>query len=117
MTGKHALVLGASGITGWAIVRELLTDHADAQRFTTVTALTNRPLPANVARWPKSDKLNVVSGIDLLKGSQEQLQEAFKAGIPQVDTVTHVFFNCKWSISTRWAPGGGAVGFGERNHD
>lgn len=96
MSGKHALVLGASGITGWAIVNELLTDHPDAQKFSRVTALTNRPLPTESSRWPESPKLNFVSGIDLLEGSQEHLQDQFRAKVPQVETVTHVFFNCKW---------------------
>jgi hypothetical protein len=100
MTGKYALVLGASGITGWAIVNELLTDHPDAQQFNKITALTNRPLPATAIPWPGSEKLNITSGIDLLKGSQEQLQEALEAGIPQVEKVTHVFFNCKPNVPT-----------------
>ena len=95
MDGKHALVLGASGITGWAIVNELLTDHPDARRFTTVTALTNRPLPQDIAMWPADAKLRTANGIDLLKGNSEELQAVIKTAIPDVHTVTHIFFNCK----------------------
>lgn len=93
MTGKHALVLGASGITGWAIVNELLSDHSDAQQFSRVTALTNRPLSASMAGWPENSKLRSSSGIDLLKGDQRTLEEAFKSKISDVETVSHVFFN------------------------
>lgn len=102
MAGKHALVLGASGITGWAVVNELLTDRPDARRFTRVTALANRPLPADVAGWPEGPKLGVVSGIDLLEGSREHLEERFEARIPEVETVTHVFFNCQSSYLDMW---------------
>lgn len=91
--GKHALVFGASGITGWAIVNGLLTDHADAKKFSTISALTNRPFPSTISRWPESSKLHLISGIDLLKGSVEDLQEAMKSQIQGVDTVTHIFFN------------------------
>jgi hypothetical protein len=105
MTGKHALVFGASGITGWAIVNELLTDHSDAKKFTKVTALTNRRLSPNVARWAESPKLTVISGIDLLQGSQEDLQEEFKSSIPYVDSVTHIFFNGMWDCSVFYRSG------------
>lgn len=98
MGGKHALVLGASGITGWAIVTELLSDRADAQQFSRVTALTNRPLSPEVARWPSSPKLHVVSGINLLKGTQDELQAEFQAKVPNIETVTQVFFNCMHTL-------------------
>ncbi|CAK7221530.1 hypothetical protein SBRCBS47491_004556 [Sporothrix bragantina] len=90
---KHALVLGASGITGWATVNELLTDHPDAQQFSKVTALTNRVLPWDISKWPQNSKLNVVSGIDLLDGTQEDLETNLKNVISNINTVTHVFFN------------------------
>jgi hypothetical protein len=93
-TNKHAVVFGASGITGWAIVNELLTDHPDAQQFIKVTALTNRPLSVDVARWPASSKLTVASGVDILKGSQGKMETALSDAVPDVETVTHVFFNC-----------------------
>lgn len=95
MAGKHAIVFGASGITGWGIVNQLLNDYPDADQFSQVTAVTNRPLPASFARWPSSPKLQVVSGIDLLEGDIERLQQSLKAEIPGVEKASHVFFNCK----------------------
>ena len=90
--GYHALVYGASGVTGWAIVNQILNGYPKSNTFTTVTALTNRPLSPQAAQWPKSDKLRVVSGLDLLKGSQEDLEEGMKQKISGVENVTHVYF-------------------------
>ncbi len=87
--GNHALVYGASGITGWAIVNAILEGYPDAGAFEKVTALTNRPLSPVAAIWPKSDKLQVVSGIDLGK---DGVQEDMKKRIKDVDTVSHVYF-------------------------
>ncbi|CAK7237424.1 hypothetical protein SBRCBS47491_009972 [Sporothrix bragantina] len=91
--GNHALVYGASGITGWAIVNAILEGYPTPQDFDKVTALTNRPLTAEQANWPKSDKLNVVSGIDILtEKGQEGLEAEMKERVADVDTVTHVYF-------------------------
>lgn len=90
--GKHALVFGASGITGWAIVNQILNSYPSADTFTKVTALTNRPLSPEAAKWPKSDKLEVVSGLDLLKGSQEELESGMKQRMTDIESVTHVYF-------------------------
>ena len=95
MAGKHALVFGASGITGWAIVNQLLNDYPNADQFSKITAVTNRPLPASFARWPLCPKLQVISGIDLLKGDLEELQKTLRAEIPSVDKTNYLFFNCK----------------------
>ena len=89
---NHALVFGASGITGWAIVNNILEGFPSPDAFNKVTALTNRPLPAEVAQWPQSDKLQVVSGIDLLKGDQKALEETIKSQVSEISKVTHVYF-------------------------
>ena len=90
--GRHALVFGASGITGWAIVNCILNDYPGPSAFSKVTALTNRPLSREVARWPSSDKLSIVSGIDLLQGSQSELEETMRSRIADIDNVSHVYF-------------------------
>jgi nucleoside-diphosphate-sugar epimerase len=90
--GHHALVLGASGINGWAVVNQILLGYPAANVFSRVSALTNRPLSQEVSQWPKSDKLNIVSGLDLLKGSQTELQDAIKSRVESIETVTHVYF-------------------------
>ena len=89
---NHALVFGASGITGWAIVNNILEGFPSPDAFNKVTALTNRPLPAEVAQWPQSDKLQVVSGIDLLKGDQKALEETIKSQVSDIANITHVYF-------------------------
>lgn len=90
--GNHALIFGASGITGWAIVNQILNGYPDTSSFSKVTAMTNRPLSQELSQWPKSDKLNIVSGLDLLKGSQEDLETALKSRVDGVNTVSHVYF-------------------------
>ncbi|CAI6258743.1 unnamed protein product [Periconia digitata] len=90
--GNHALVYGASGITGWAIVNAILNGYPSKDAFTKVSALVNRPLTREMAMWPDDPRLQIVSGIDLLKGSQEELENTIKEKVPDVDTVTQVYF-------------------------
>ncbi|CAL5867965.1 uncharacterized protein PFLUO_LOCUS2188 [Penicillium psychrofluorescens] len=89
---NHALVFGASGISGWAVVNALLNGYPDADTFTRVTALTNRPLPQESSQWPPSEKFQAIDGIDLLAGEQADLDHALKQRVPGIDTVTHVYF-------------------------
>ncbi|KAK6366868.1 hypothetical protein LTS17_010419 [Exophiala oligosperma] len=94
---KHALVFGASGITGWAIVNQLLSNSPEAQAFSKVSAVTVRPISAEKALWPDSSKLSIYSGIDLIRLNAEGTKDVLKQKIPDIDTVTHVFFNSyKW---------------------
>lgn len=88
----HALVFGASGITGWGIVNAILNSYPSESTFTRVTALTNRPLPTEAAQWPKSGKLQVVSGLDLLAGDQSTLEATMEGRVSGIETVTHVYF-------------------------
>lgn len=93
-TGNHALVFGASGITGWGTVNAILEDYPSPESFEKVTALTNRPLPLEVAQWPSSssEKLQVVSGLDLLRGDQASLEAEMKRRVPGIEKVSHVYF-------------------------
>lgn len=88
----HALIFGASGINGWAVVNQMLLGYPDQSTFSKVTALTNRPLSLEVSQWPSSDKLNIVSGLDLLKGDQSELEQTLKAKVGNIETVSHVYF-------------------------
>ncbi|KAK3691343.1 hypothetical protein LTR37_018704 [Vermiconidia calcicola] len=90
--GNHALVFGATGIQGWAIVNQMLEGYPSEDAFEKVTALTNRPITEKML-WPESKKLQIVSGINLLtdKG-QEGLEQEMKERIPSIETVTHMFF-------------------------
>lgn len=91
-TGNHALIYGASGITGWAIVNNILQGFPSSDSFAKVTALTNRPLSPEAAQWPKSEKLQVVSGLNLLEGDQSSLEAKMKEKISDISSVTHVYF-------------------------
>lgn len=91
-TGNHALIFGASGITGWAIVNAILNGYPTKDAFSKVTALVNRPLSREVAQWPDDPRLQVITGIDLLKGTQEELEKEIKEKVPGVETVNQVFF-------------------------
>jgi len=91
-SGNHALIFGGTGIQGWAVTNELLNGYPSADKFAKVTALANRPPSGNML-WPKNDKLQVVSGIDLLnEGGQEALEKQMKEKVPGIEAVTHVFF-------------------------
>lgn len=92
MSGKVALVFGASGVTGWSVVNEILTDYPKEGIWDKVYALTNRPLSLEDSHWPNDPRLNIVSGIDLLKGSQEDLGKELKDKIDGIEKVTHVYY-------------------------
>lgn len=89
---NHALVFGASGVSGWAFVNELLNDYPEKGVWDSVTALTNRPLSHEKSQWPQDERLSIVSGIDILAGSQEDLENSIRAKVPSHDKITHVFY-------------------------
>ncbi|KAM5369319.1 hypothetical protein ACJZ2D_009038 [Fusarium nematophilum] len=93
MSSNHALVFGASGITGWAITNLILNGYPTPDAFDSVTALTNRPLSPEAAQWPPSNKLQVVSGIDILtpKGVPGLVNE-LQSKVKHINKVTHVYF-------------------------
>lgn len=74
-------------------MNQILNGFPTPDAFASVTALTNRPLPAEAAQWPASPKLQVVSGIDLLnpKG-QEALDAELKEKVKNIREITHVYF-------------------------
>lgn len=89
---NHALVFGATGIQGWAVINQLLSGYPSSDSFSKITALTNRPITEEIL-WPESNKLQVVSGINLLTdGGQEGLNKELKERVPNIETVTQVFF-------------------------
>ncbi|KAF7537188.1 hypothetical protein G7054_g3886 [Neopestalotiopsis clavispora] len=90
---KHALVFGASGITGWAITKAILDGYPTADTFASVTALTNRPLSIEDALWTESPKLDVVSGLDLLTSKgQAGLEAELKERVKHAGEITHLYF-------------------------
>jgi hypothetical protein len=96
---KSALVFGASGVSGWAFVNELLHDYPRPGIWKRINALTNRPLSQTSTLWPADSRLNLVTGIDLLSGSQEVLTSSMSK-IEGIDEVTHVYYLGKFVKST-----------------
>lgn len=90
--GKVALVFGASGISGWAFVNQCLEDYPRKGIWNGVVALTNRPLSREQSSWPDDDRLNIVSGIDLLEGSQQDVEGKIAASVPKLNQITHVIY-------------------------
>lgn len=88
---KSALVFGASGVSGWAFVNELLHDYPRPDTFQKIHALTNRPLSHATSQWPSSPLLHLVSGIDVLNGSQKDVETALRR-IEGIEEVTHVYY-------------------------
>jgi hypothetical protein len=89
---KTALVFGASGVSGWSFVNEMLNDYPDKGLWAKVHALTNRPLTQEASAWPADPRLNIVSGIDLLAGTQEELEDTIRSKVTGIEKVTHVYY-------------------------
>jgi hypothetical protein len=86
---SRALVFGASGITGWAIIQEAL-HYPSSNTFDRVIGLTKRPLTKSDASLPDDERLLLHSGIDLTS-ELNSLVEGLKK-INGIDEVTHVYF-------------------------
>jgi hypothetical protein len=93
---NHALVVGASGLAGWGIVNQLLSNFPTEGTFSIVTALMNRPINFTHSYWPASSpsrpKLDLVSGVNLTEGTMESFTESLKEKVPGIEEVTHVFY-------------------------
>lgn len=90
---NHALVFGATGLIGWAVVDQLLSGYPDAGLFSKVTAVSNRPFDASDTLWPNETlerpKLQVVSGVDL---QSHDLTSQMRQKVSGVDSVTHIIY-------------------------
>ncbi|KAH9204995.1 hypothetical protein DL95DRAFT_376620 [Leptodontidium sp. 2 PMI_412] len=87
---SHALVLGASGISGWALLNQL-TVYPAPNTFSRITGLSNRPLTLDQAQLSADPRLSLVSGIDLTKSVSEVVQ-LLKEKVEDVQSISHVFF-------------------------
>ncbi|OHE91117.1 SirQ [Colletotrichum orchidophilum] len=92
MAPKSAIVFGASGVSGWAFVNQLLNDYPSQGTWGQVHALFNRPLSREKLVWPNTERLSIVSGVDLLGSSQEELTATLKSQVPGIEKVTHAYF-------------------------
>ncbi|KAF6814740.1 sirq protein [Colletotrichum plurivorum] len=89
----HALILGASGISGWSLMNQA-QNYPTPMTFSRITGTTNRPMTLEQAQLPADPRLQIASGIDFTK-SVDEAARSLKEKIPDVDTVTHVFFTGK----------------------
>jgi nucleoside-diphosphate-sugar epimerase len=86
-----ALVFGASGISGWAVTRNLLS-YPTPTTFTRVIGLTNRPMNLAESQLPQDDaRLEIYSGINLRQDLAEVKKE-MEAKIPNLGDVTHMYY-------------------------
>lgn len=89
---KSALVFGASGVTGWSFINEILSDYPAKNVWKRAHALSNRPLSLAQSQWPDDPRLNMVSGIDLLAYDQASVEKEMQQKIPDISEVTHVYY-------------------------
>lgn len=87
----HLLVLGASGISGWAVMQQART-YPTPTTFAKITGTTNRPMTLEQALLPPDDeRLRLVGGVDFTK-PVEEVKASLKEKIPDIDTVTHIIY-------------------------
>lgn len=84
-------MFGASGISGWSTLLELLK-YPTLGTFTSVTGLTNRLITFEEAFLPddRDAQLHLASSLDL-SSNPESVIEAL-ATVPFIQEVTHVFY-------------------------
>lgn len=91
----HALVVGASGLAGCAVVDQLMRHYPEEGVFSKVTALTNRPLDVAKSFWSQPvlgrPELQLASGVNLLEGSAEDVAELLRTKVKNTESITHVF--------------------------
>lgn len=87
---SHALVFGASGISGWAILNEITT-YPTPTTFAKVTGLSNRPLTIEQAYLPQDSRLRLINGVDLTKPVPEVVQ-ILREKVEDAQTISHIFF-------------------------
>lgn len=95
-SGVQALVFGASGLAGWAVVDQLMENYPTQGTFSKVTALVNRSLNIEESYWPTPSpsrpELELVSSIDLTEGTVEEFTASLKKKVPDIANVSHMFY-------------------------
>lgn len=89
--GKHALIFGASGISGWSLMKQCLS-YPTPTTFSRVTGLCNRPVDKKKLFLPDDPRLDIVSGIDLT-APVETVVSGLQRKVPSVEDVDVVFFS------------------------
>ncbi|KAL7928073.1 hypothetical protein V8C35DRAFT_333751 [Trichoderma chlorosporum] len=89
LENRTALVFGASGITGWAILREALK-YPTTTAFHRVIGLTNRRLDRVKSLLPDDSRLTLAHGIDLTKDIDDVVAKL--VDVEGIRDVTDVYF-------------------------
>ncbi|KAK2745757.1 hypothetical protein FQN55_006078 [Onygenales sp. PD_40] len=92
-----ALVFGASGISGWAVSKNLLS-YPSSRTFTRIIALTYRQNSLDGGTFPQDPRLEIYSGINV-RGELNEVKKGIQQRIPEVEEVTHVYY-CAYSNAT-----------------
>ncbi|KAL4965198.1 SDR family oxidoreductase [Aspergillus stella-maris] len=85
-----ALVFGASGISGWAVTKNLLS-YPSSTTFSRIIALTHRPRTVEDSGLPSDPRLELYSGIDL-RASLDDVKQQMQSKIPGLEEVTQVYY-------------------------
>ncbi|KAK7217309.1 hypothetical protein V2G26_005312 [Clonostachys chloroleuca] len=80
----HALIFGASGISGWSLLNQTRV-YPSETAFKRITGTTNRPLALNQALIAEDEKIKLISGIDLRAGVEEVVAK-LQNQIPDIAT-------------------------------
>ncbi|KAG6368960.1 hypothetical protein INS49_003179 [Diaporthe citri] len=87
----HLLVLGASGVSGWAVMHQALS-YPTPTTFEKITGTTNRPMTKEKALLPANEqRVRLISGIDFTRPVDEVKAQLIEK-ITDIDTVTHVIY-------------------------
>lgn len=90
----HLLVLGASGVSGWAVMHQALS-YPTPTTFDKITGMTNRPMTKEKALLPENEnRVRLISGIDFTRRIDE-VKDLLKEKVPDINTVTHVIYTGK----------------------
>lgn len=93
---SHLLVLGASGVSGWAVMHQALT-YPTPTTFEKITGTTNRPMTKEKALLPENEeRVRLVSGIDFTRPVDE-VKSMLSEKITDINTVTHVIYAGRFS--------------------
>jgi hypothetical protein len=89
VSSRTALVFGASGITGWAILREALR-YPTETTYRRVIGTLNRPADRSQMFLPDDERLDLVSGVDLTASVEDVVAKLLS--VEGIQDVTDVYF-------------------------
>ncbi|EEP77034.1 predicted protein [Uncinocarpus reesii 1704] len=91
--GFHAIVLGASGISGWAFTNQLLQDYPRPGIWDRITGLTRKPMSEEeLSYWPRDERFTLASGFDLHNDEEDVLRQKLEDRVKDVESLTHVYY-------------------------